>query len=82
VRFTRVTFGHHDRRVLCRDLGTLFPNVRGEIGRIAGCVTFVNAVGMRAAILYVCVCVGWLTQALDGDNRSSASATLLKLKRR
>jgi hypothetical protein len=55
VRFARVTFGHHDRRVLCSDLGTLFPNVRGDIGRIAGCVTFVNAVGMRAAILYMCM---------------------------
>jgi len=65
VRFARVTFGHHDRRVLCSDLGTLFPKVRGDIGRIAGCVTFVNAVGMRAAILDVCICMGRCIHAFN-----------------
>jgi len=58
VRFARVTLGHHDRRVLCSDFGTLFPNVRGDMGKIAGCVTFVNAAGIRAAIVYVCM--GWM----------------------
>lgn len=57
MRFARVTFGHHDRRVLCSDLGTLFPNVRGDMGKIAGWVTFVNAVGMRAAIFVMCMYV-------------------------
>ena len=58
VRLARVTLGHHDRRVLWSDFGTLFPNVRGDIGKIAGCVTFViDERGIRAAIVACYVCM-------------------------
>lgn len=34
----RVVLGCHVRRVLCKDLGTLLPVVRGGMGRIEGFV--------------------------------------------
>lgn len=61
ARLTRAMFGHHDRLVLCSDLGTLLPVKRGGIGRMAGLVGRVRGmvlwIGGRGGRMPVNVCM-------------------------